>query len=62
MKKEDSPEDKSNEIKALIDKTEVTINSYLNKEQKEKYQIFKTNSKSKKKEKKGKKEDKPVEE
>ena len=62
MKKEDSPEAKSTEVKALIDKTEVIINSYLNKEQKEKYLIFKENSKSKKKDKKGKKEDKSTEE
>lgn len=62
MKKEDSQEDKNTEVKALMDKTEVIINSYLSKEQKEKYQIFRTNMKSKKKDKKHKKEDKPTEE
>jgi len=62
MKKEDVQEEKSKEVKALMDKTEVVINSYLNKEQKEKYQIFRANMKTKKKEKKGKKEDKPSEE
>lgn len=62
MKKEDVQEEKSKEVKALMDKTEVVINSYLNKEQKEKYQVFRANLKTKKKEKKGKKEDKPSEE
>ena len=56
MKKEDSNEVKEKEVKALMDKTEVVINSYLNKEQKEKYLIFKANKKEKKKDKKSKKE------
>lgn len=56
MKKEDSNEAREKEVKALMDKTEVVINSYLNKEQKEKYLIFKTNKKEKKKDKKSKKE------
>jgi hypothetical protein len=61
MKKEDSQEDKSNEVKALMDKTEATINSYLSREQKEKYLLFRANL-NKKKDKKGKKSDKPSEE
>lgn len=65
MKKEDSPdtnEEKSKEIKAIMDKTEVTINSYLSKEQKEKYLLFRTNLKNKKKDKKDKNKDKTAEE
>ena len=55
IKKEKSEEDKKVEIKALMDKSEVTINSYLNKVQKEKYKVFIEESKSGKKDKKGKK-------
>ena len=55
VKKEKSEEDKKVEIKALMDKSEVTINSYLNKVQKEKYKVFIEESKSGKKDKKGKK-------
>ena len=62
MKKDGTQEDKNNEVKALFEKTQVTINSYLNKEQKEKYQLFIANVKTKKKDKKDKKEDKPTEE
>ena len=62
MKKEDSEEDKSKEIKALIDRTEVIINSYLNKEQKEKYKAFVEESKNGKKDKKTKKKEKLTEE
>ena len=58
MKKEDSQEVKSKEIKAMMDKTDVVINSYLNKEQKEKYKLFRANVKSKKKDKKNKKDKK----
>lgn len=58
MKKEDPEVDKSKELKALMDKTDVVIKSYLNKEQKEKYDILieqlKTNTKPKKDKKKGK--------
>lgn len=61
MKKEDSNEVKEKEVKALMDKTEVVINSYLNKEQKEKYLIFKTYKKENRKEKKSKKEVKKTE-
>lgn len=61
MKKEDSNEVKEKEVKALMDKTEVVINSYLNKEQKEKYLIFKTYKKENRKEKKSKKEAKKTE-
>ncbi|WP_293870910.1 hypothetical protein [Flavobacterium sp.] len=56
-KKEISDESKSSEIKAMMDKTEVIINSYLNKEQKEKYIALKAGGKSKTKDKKTKKED-----
>ncbi|MGV3697376.1 hypothetical protein [Flavobacterium sp.] len=62
MKKEDS-QDKAKEVKALMDKTDVVIMSYLSKAQKEKYQLFRANIKSKKKDKKEKKvktEDEPT--
>ena len=63
MKKEDSQEDKAKEVKAIMDKTEVVVNSYLNKDQKEKYLLFRANLNKKKKEKKGiKSEDKSNEE
>lgn len=62
MKKEDLGEDKQKEVKALMDKTEVIINSYLNKEQKEKYLLFKAKKNDKKKDKKSKNENKPTEE
>jgi type IV pilus assembly protein PilO len=35
MKKENSEEEKSKQIKAMMDRTDVTINSYLNKDQKD---------------------------
>jgi hypothetical protein len=54
-KKEISEEDKSKEIKALTDRTEVTINSYLNAAQKEKYKALIADSKIGKKVKKDKK-------
>lgn len=54
LKKEDSQEAKNNEVIALRTKTEKTILSYLNKDQKEKYETFKLNF-NKKKDKKGKK-------
>ena len=56
MKKENSDEEKSKEIKAMMDRTEVIINSYLNKDQKEKYKILTEKMKSGKKIKKGKKD------
>ena len=62
IKKEDSEEDKKVEIKALMDKSEVIINSYLNKDQKEKYKALLEESKIPKKNKKGKKKDKTAEE
>lgn len=66
MKKEDAPEDKSTEVKALMDKTEIAIKSYLNKGQKEKYDILmeqlKTNQKEKKSKKKDEEKEKPTEE
>lgn len=54
-KKEISEEEKSKEIKALTDRTEATINSYLNAVQKEKYKALISESKSGKKNKKDKK-------
>ncbi|MCF6128104.1 hypothetical protein L1S35_00330 [Flavobacterium sp. AS60] len=54
-KKESSQEEKSKEIKALTDRTEATINSYLNPAQKEKYKALISESKSSKKDKKDKK-------
>ena len=54
-KKEISQEEKSKEIKALTDRTETTINSYLNAAQKEKYKALIADSKSGKKDKKSKK-------
>lgn len=62
MKKEDSEEDKSKEIKALRDRTDLVINSYLNKAQKEKYIALKEESKNGKKNKEDKKEHKTTEE
>lgn len=62
IKKEDSEEDKSKEIKALMERTEVIINSYLNKEQKEKYKALIEESKSGKKDKRSKTKDKTTEE
>ena len=53
MKKENSEEEKSKQIKAMMDRTDVTINSYLNKDQKEKYKILTEKMKSGKKIKKG---------
>jgi hypothetical protein len=57
MKKENSEEEKSKQIKAMMDRTDVNINSYLNKDQKEKYKILTEKMKSGKKIKKGKKEE-----
>jgi hypothetical protein len=57
MKKENSEEEKSKQIKAMMDRTDVTINSYLNKDQKEKYKILTEKMKSGKKIKKAKKEE-----
>ena len=57
MKKENSEEEKSKQIKAMMDRTDVTINSYLNKDQKEKYKILTEKMKTGKKIKKGKKEE-----
>ncbi len=65
LKKETSEEEKSKEVKAMMEKSEATINSYLNKEQKEKYKVFVEELTSGKKDKKKKKDseasqDKPV--
>ena len=62
IKKETSEEEKGKEVKALMEKTEVVINSYLNKDQKEKYKAFIEESKSGKKDKKSKKDTKKPEE
>lgn len=56
LKKGTSDEEKGKEIKAMMEKTEVIINSYLNKDQKEKYKTFIEESKSGKKSKKNKKD------
>lgn len=61
-KKETSEDDKSKEIKAVTDRTQITINSYLNAEQKEKYKALMAEGKSGKKDKKNKKKDKTAEE
>ncbi len=65
MKKENSEEQKSKEVKALMEQAEARINSYLNNQQKEKFKEFTANSKNikkEKKEKKSKKEATPTEE
>ncbi len=62
LKKESSDEEKSKEIKALTDRTEVVINSYLNATQKEKYKALTEADKSGKKDKKSKKKDKTAQE
>lgn len=56
LKKETSEEEKSKEIKAMMDRTEVIVNSYLNKEQKVKYKELEDRMKAGKKSKKGKNE------
>jgi hypothetical protein len=58
MKSENSDEDKNNEIKAIQEKTEKSILSYLNASQKEKYQKVKENRANGKKEKNKKRKDK----
>jgi len=62
IKKETSDDEKSKEITAMMERTDKIVNSYLNKEQKEKYKILVEDSKPKKKEKKKKKEETAVEE
>lgn len=62
LKKETSEEEKTNEVKALMDKSEMVINSYLNKEQKEKYKAFMEELNNPKKGKKDKKKEKKTEE
>lgn len=62
IKKETSDDEKSKEITAMMERTDKIVNSYLNKDQKEKYKILVENSKPKKKDKKKKKEDTSVEE
>ncbi|WP_396158577.1 hypothetical protein [Flavobacterium sp.] len=62
VKKEISDDEKSKEITSMMERTDKTVNSYLNKEQKEKYKILIEDSKPKKKEKKQKKEETAVEE
>jgi hypothetical protein len=58
MKSENSDEDKSNEMKAIQEKTEKSILSYLNASQKEKYQKMKEDRAVGKNEKKKKRKDK----
>jgi hypothetical protein len=55
MKSSNSEEDKAEEIRATQEKTEKSINSYLNAEQREKYKLFLEEKNSKKKEKDKKK-------
>lgn len=57
MKKEIPDEEKTNDIKAMMEKSNAVVNSYLNKEQKEKYKTFVDDVNSGKKGKKKKKED-----
>lgn len=54
-KKETSDEDKAKEIKALSERTDMVINSYLNAVQKEKYKALIEERRIGKKDKKGKK-------
>jgi hypothetical protein len=61
-KKEISDDEKSKEIVSMMERTDKLVNSYLNKEQKEKYKILIENNKLKNKDKKKKKEDSSVEE
>lgn len=61
-KKEISDDEKSKEIASMMERTDKLVNSYLNKEQKEKYKILIENNKLKNKDKKKKKEDSSVEE
>ena len=62
LKKETSDDEKSKEIKAMMERTDVIINSYLSKDQKEKYKILTEKLKSPKKSKKEKKKEKIEEE
>lgn len=55
IKKGNSEEEKTEEIKALMEKSELNITSYLNASQKEKFKILKEEMKSPKKKKKSKK-------
>ena len=57
MKSSNSDEDKAEELRAIQEKTEKNINSYLNTDQREKYKLFleEKNSKKKDKDKKKKK-------
>jgi hypothetical protein len=61
-KKEISDDEKSKEIVSMMERTDKIVNSYLNKEQKEKYKILIENNKPKNKDKKKKKENTPIEE
>jgi hypothetical protein len=62
IKKETSDDEKSKEITSMMERTDKVVNSFLNKEQKEKYKVLVEESKPKKKEKKKKKEESSVEE
>jgi hypothetical protein len=61
-KKEISDDEKSKQIVSMMERTDKLVNSYLNKEQKEKYKILIENNKPKNKDKKKKKEDSSVQE
>jgi len=58
LKKENSEEAKTEEVKALREKLDITIKSYLNKSQKEKFDVVVAEIKSNRKEKKDKKDKK----
>ncbi|HNP32513.1 MAG TPA: hypothetical protein PKN96_04425 [Flavobacterium sp.] len=59
LKKGSTEEEKTEEVRALMEKSDQTINSYLNAAQKEKYKLLKADLEAPKKKKKDKKEDKP---
>lgn len=55
IKKGNSDEEKTEEIRALMEKSDKTVNSYLNAAQKEKYKLLKADLEAPKKKKKDKK-------
>lgn len=61
-KKEISDDEKSKQIVSMMERTDKLVNSYLNKEQKEKYKILIENNKPKNKDKKKKTKDSSVQE
>jgi hypothetical protein len=61
LKSENSEEDKGKELKAIQEKTEKSILSYLNAIQREKYELSKLEKNNKKEDKKKKKKEKDTE-